>query len=118
MADFEIELSYAGIGEMLNSDFMVAEMGRRAALVRAHAEGTAPVYDGKRYDPHRGQYKESFSDGAFPFGGIHHDRAEGWVENSAPHALYVEYGNRGAEPHHTMLRALAEGAGDIGEART
>lgn len=117
MADFTIELSYAGIGEMLNADFMVAEMAARAGKVRAFAEGIAPVYAGQGYDPTRGRYKASFSDGAFPHGGIHHDRAEGWVENDAPEALYVEYGNRGNEPHHTMLRALSEGAGDWEAAR-
>lgn len=115
MADVTIEISYSGLGAMLNSDFMVAEMARRAAKVRAYGETIAPIYSGRGRDATRGRYKASFSDGAFPGGGVHHDRAEGWVENDAPEALYVEYGNKGAEPHHTMYRALSEGAGDEGD---
>lgn len=112
MADAQIYLSYTALGEMLNADFMVAEMERRAKMIEEWAFDRAPVYSGRGKDDHRGRYKASFSSGAFPHGGVHGDRAEGWVENTAPEALYVEYGNRGREPYHLMLRALYEGGHD------
>jgi hypothetical protein len=41
-------------------------------------------------------------------GGATSDRVEAVVYNDAPEAVQVEYGHRGAEPYHTLLRAAAE----------
>jgi hypothetical protein len=103
------EASYSGIGEMIRSDYMLAEMLRRGANVMAVAIATAPVGDPPT-DDHSGRYKASFELHGENFGGFRHNRAEALVVNYAPEALYVEYGNRGKEPYHTMLNALLEGA--------
>jgi len=104
--------SYKGIGEMLCSDFMLAEMVRRAANVMAEAERTAPVYRGGK---HPGRYKRSFR----VEGGVMRRRwtsengermktrrARGRVLNDAPEALSVEYGTRNNPRHSTMRNAL------------
>lgn len=107
--DIEFTFSYEKLGELLNSPEMVAEMDRRIKAAEAWAVAHAPV---AKTGKHRGRYKASFRSSAFPHGGASHDRAEGELVNDAPEALYVEYGNRGAEPYHLMLRALVEGARD------
>jgi hypothetical protein len=111
--------SYTGIGEMLRSDFLEAEMGRRAQRVADLAVASAPVYGGPDEDPHRGRYKESFSVSTTGRGGWKKDRAAGIVTNDAPEAVFVEYGVRatkyhpsGQPGHHTLLNALYAGAGD------
>lgn len=104
-----IDLSYEGIGQLLRSPEMLAEMERRARKVKDRCIETAPV--GGRKDPHRGRYKDSFSVYTEPLGGIHKDRAEAGVINDSPEALYVEYGNRGAEPYRTMFHALEDAGG-------
>ena len=109
--DVEVELSYQGLGLMLNAPFMVAEMERRMSHARDLAEAIAPVGDPAE-DPHSGRYLASFHVEAHPYGGVHNDRAEGELINDAPEALFVEYGSRGAEPFHIMLKALVEGARD------
>ena len=111
--------SYAGVGEMLRSDFLEAEMGRRAQAVMDQAVATAPVYTGTGRDVHRGRYKESFSMHTTDHGGWKGDRAAGIVTNDAPEAVFVEYssthrtehGARVQPGHHTMLNALSA-AGD------
>lgn len=111
--------SYEGVGEMLRSDFMQAEMGRRAQAVMDQAIATAPVYTGTGRDPHRGRYKDSFSMHTTDHGGWKGDRAAGVVTNSSEEAVFVEYssthptedGVRVQQGHHTMLNAL-QAAGD------
>jgi hypothetical protein len=109
--DVEVSLSYAGLGEMLNAPEMVAEMRRRMDSARAFAEGIAPVGDPEK-DSHSGRYLASFSVDSGDYGGPSHDRAWAALENDSPEALYVEYGERGREPYHVMLKALVEGARD------
>lgn len=107
----EVELSYEGLGLMLNAPWMEAEMKRRIDNVEAHAVSIAPV--GKEAeDPHAGRYKDSFSTDSGVYGGPNNNRAWAALENDSPEALYVEYGNRGAEPYGTMLKALVEGGRD------
>lgn len=109
--DIEIELSYEGLGEMLNSPWMEAEMRRRMENAQALAVSIAPVGDPSE-DSHSGRYKDSFSVDSGVHGGVHSDRAWAELVNDAPEALYVEYGNRGREPYNTMLKALVEGGRD------
>jgi hypothetical protein len=102
------DASYSGIGKMIRSDWMLAEMGRRGGNVMAQAIATAPV--GKRpRDPHPGRYKASFEMLLNNRGGIHHDRAEAKVLNTAFEGVFIEYGHEGAEPYHTLLHALMIG---------
>jgi hypothetical protein len=100
-ANFEGD--YRGIGEMLCSEEMQAEMHRRADKIAVAAEADAPV--GPASDPHRGRYKASFTVGS----GVQEGktrRAYGRVTNDAPEAIYVEYGNKNTDAHHTLGRAL------------
>lgn len=95
--------SYRGIGRMIRSPEMRAEMRRRAEKVKAAAEATAPVDSG--------EYKASFKVTSGARGGFRKDRAYGRVTNTAPHAFYVEYGTSSTRAHHTLRRAL-RAAGD------
>jgi hypothetical protein len=109
--DVEVSLSYAGLGLMLNAPFMVAEMERRMSNAKDFAEAIAPVGD-PATDKHSGRYLASFHVDSGNYGGPSRDRAWAALENDSPEALYVEYGERGAEPYHVMLKALVEGARD------
>lgn len=119
MGSSTYQSSFAGVGAMLRSDFMQAEMGRRAQAVMDQAIATAPVYTGTGGDAHRGRYKDAFSMHTTDHGGWKGDRAAGIVTNDAPEAVFVEYssthatdhGVRVQQGHHTMLNAL-QAAGD------
>ena len=100
-----------GLGAMINAPFMVAEMERRMSNAKDFAEAIAPVGD-PATDSHSGRYLASFHVEAGDHGGVHDDRAWAELVNDAPEALFVEYGNRGPQPQHVMLRALVEGARD------
>lgn len=94
---------YEAFGEaVLCSPEMVAEMHRRAERVKDAAEATAPVYE---QGPHPGRYKESFE----VTSGVKEGktrRAYGRVTNTAPEAIYVEYGNTNTPRHRTLGHAL------------
>lgn len=99
---------YKNFGDaVLRSEWMVAEMRRRAEAVKAAAEALAPVGD-PATDSHAGRYKDSFSVSA----GVRKRtqgsrRAVGRVVNSSPEATFVEYGSASGTPaYHTMARAL------------
>lgn len=97
---------YGAFGkECLQAGYMQAAMHARATAVMAVAVSTAPV--------DTGEYVDSFStsSGVGSYGG-RGLRAYGRVTNSAPHALYVEFGF-GRVPRYRILgRALgAVGAG-------
>lgn len=109
--DVEVELSYQKLGLMLNEPWMVAEMARRMENAKEYAESIAPVGDPAE-DTHSGRYRDSFHVESGDYGGVHDDRAWAELVNDAPEALYVEYGNQGAEPYHTMLKSLVEGGRD------
>lgn len=100
--------SYRGIGDMLSMPAVQAEMLRRAEKVKALAEAAAPVYE---TGPHPGRYKAAFevSSGVRR---VPSRRAYARVTNTAPEALFVEYGNVNTPKHRTLGRALLEGAGD------
>lgn len=94
---------YRGIGDMLCSEGMQAAMRARAEKVAVAAEIDAPI--GPASDPHAGRYKASFSvDSGIREGKTR--RAYGRVTNDSPEAIYVEYGNKNIDAHHTLGRAL------------
>lgn len=95
--------SYRGLGELLRSPEMEAEMRRRAEKIKVAAEASAPVYTP---GTHPGRYKAAFTITSERRGGARKDRAAAYVVNDAPEALYVEYGTRNNPAHHTLLKAL------------
>lgn len=113
MAKVTVDLDYAAIGELMRTPEMEAEMVRRGAAVMELAISRAPV---AKEGTHRGRYKASFhlEHGlvGMPGATVLGDRAWCMVENDAPEALFVEFGNRGAEPYRLLLKALVEGARD------
>ena len=97
------DASFPGIGEMLNADFMVADMLHRAEQVKAAAEAIAP------FDPHSkdgSHYKDSFSATAAAHGGAKKDRAAGTVTNTDDAAFYIEYGNVHVTKHRVLGKSL------------
>ena len=98
--------SYSGLGEMIRSGFMEAEMRGRADRVAALARAIAPVYEGPD-DPHRGRYKGSFVVSSTSRGGWRKNRASGIVTCTDPAALEIEFGTSEHHGHHVLRRALA-----------
>jgi HK97 gp10 family phage protein len=96
--------SYTGIGEMIRSDFMIAEMRRRAESIATRARIIAPVGTPPD-DKHPGEYKASFRVSTTKYGGDKGDRAQAKVTNDSPHAFYVEYGTSKMEAQHILLKA-------------
>ncbi|MBG6089903.1 hypothetical protein IW256_004016 [Actinomadura viridis] len=67
------------------------------------AEATAPVESG--------EYKNSFTVSSGARGGVRRDRAYGRVNNTAGHAVFVEYGTSTTPARHILRNAL-RAAGD------
>lgn len=93
---------YTQIGDMLCSEWMLAEMVRRAERVAEAARADAPVDEG---GPHPGRYRDSIGARGYIREGRSR-RAVGRAEATAPESLFVEYGTRHQEAHHTLRRAL------------
>lgn len=103
------KMSRKGVGELLRSPGVEADMLRRAELIKAAAETIAPV--GGPGDPHAGAYKDSFKVSSRKRGGRRKDRATATVTNTSAYARWVEYGSERVTAHHVLLRA-AESGGD------
>lgn len=106
MGDFQA--SYRGIGELLRSAEMEAEMVRRAEKVKAAAEAIAP------YDPDSTDgthYKDAFRVESTRRGGLHQDRAAASVVNDDDAAFFIEFGNRNI-PRKRVLGNAMHAAGD------
>lgn len=106
--------SYKGIGELLNAEFMVADMRARAEKVAARAVETAPFDPNDRDGQH---YNERFQVEAGKHGGVHKDRAYGRVSNDDKAARWVEYGmivdgKQRVPEHATLRKALYDAAGE------
>ncbi len=101
-AEANFKASYAGIGAMLRSKWMMGEMVRRADMVKTYAEQAAPVGEGSG----AGGYKDSFKVVPVERGGSKHNRAAALVVNDDPAAVHVEYGTIAQPGDHTMLKAL------------
>jgi hypothetical protein len=96
-----------GMIEFLNSDFMIRVVEHVGTKIMHRAMATAPVGD-PVLDEHPGRYASSFMIETHRLGGATSDRAEAIVSNYSAEAKYVEYGHRGREPYHTLLRAAME----------
>jgi hypothetical protein len=103
------KMSRRGVGELLRSEMIEAEMVRRANIIKSVAEGIAPegVPPG---DPHPGFYRASVIVTSTRRGGVRRNRATATAINTAYYARWVEYGTERVRPHHVMLRA-AQAAG-------
>ncbi|GAA2108200.1 HK97 gp10 family phage protein [Streptomyces synnematoformans] len=99
-----------GVGHLLRSPMIRADLVRRAELVKAAGIAIAPVYEGPG-NAVRGLYKASFEVSSTSRGGRNRDRAVAYVRNTAPYARFVEYGTERVPAHHVMLRA-AQAAAD------
>ncbi len=97
----------AGMREFLNSDILMRVVERTGRQIMDRAISMAPI-GSPISDEHAGRYKASFNMRSHRNGGATRDRAEAIVYNDSPEAKYVEYGERGAEPYHTLLRAASE----------
>lgn len=102
--------SYRGVGRVMTAPGMVAEMGRHARTIRVRAQALAPVGHPPE-DWHPGLYRSSFTSGAEVQQRRSGRRAVGYVGNTAPHALAVEYGAQHTPRYRPLGRALAEAEG-------
>lgn len=105
----KFKMSNKGVGELLNSPMVEAEMLRRAELIKSVAEGISPV--GGPSDPHPGTYKGSWYAHVVRkgVGRANKKRPVGVVGNSAYYARWVEYGTEKVPAHHVLLRAALAG---------
>lgn len=107
MATARFRMSNKGVGQLLRSPMIQAEMLRRANVIKGVAETIAPV--GGPGDPHAGAYKSSFYVSSTARGGRRRDRATATVGNRAYYARWVEYGTEKVPAHHVLLRAAQAG---------
>ena len=99
--------SEVGMREFLNSEMLMRVVERTGEQIMVRAIAAAPVGDPSE-DEHPGRYKASFHLHSHRYGGATGDRVEAIVYNDSPEAVQVEYGHRGREPYHTLLRAASE----------
>ncbi|HWI69078.1 MAG TPA: hypothetical protein VNS88_11975 [Nitrospiraceae bacterium] len=99
--------SEVGMREFLNSEMLMHVVEHAARQIAFRAMVTAPI-GSPLGDEHAGRYKASFHIRSHRFGGATRDRAEAIAYNDSPEAKYVEFGHRGEEPYHTLLRAAME----------
>ncbi|WP_406418437.1 HK97 gp10 family phage protein [Streptomyces sp. NBC_01614] len=101
------KLKPKGVGQLLKSEMIRADLVRRAEDIRAAAVALSPV--GGSGDPHPGQYKGSWEVDSTRRGGRRRDRAVAYVRNGMYYARWVEYGTERVPAHHVLLRAAAAG---------
>ena len=106
----KFRMSNRGVGQLLRSNPLRAEMLRRAALIKAAAEAIAPV--GGPGDPHPGRYKGGFKTTSTSRGGQNRNRATATVYNDVSYARWVEYGTERVPAHHVLLRAALSAGGE------
>ncbi|MFE9855605.1 HK97 gp10 family phage protein [Streptomyces sp. NPDC005780] len=104
------KMSKKGVGQLLKSRMIQADMLHRAEKIEDAAIAIAPVYAGP-WKSTPGHYKESFKVTTTNRGGRRKDRATATVTNTAYYARWVEYGTEKVTAHHVMLRA-AQAGGD------
>lgn len=95
-----------GVGQLLRSPMIQAEMLRRAEVIKAVAVATSPVYV---KGAHAGRYKASWETDSTSRGGRRKDRAVAYVRNTSHYARWVEYGTERVHAHHVLLRAAQSG---------
>jgi hypothetical protein len=96
-----------GVGQLLRSEMIRAELVRRAEDIKASAVALSPVGDTR--DSHPGQYKGAWEVSSTRRGGRRRDRAVAYVKNPTYYARWVEYGTERVPAHHVLLRAAASG---------
>ena len=96
-----------GMREFLNSEHLMRVVEHVARQIVERAIVMAPI-GSPLGDEHAGRYKASFHVRSHRFGGATGDRVEAIAYNDSPEAKYVEFGHRGREPYHTLLRAAHE----------
>ena len=104
------KMSRKGVGQLLRSEMLRAEMVRRAEAIHATAVALSPV--GGAGDPHPGQYKENWTVDSTSRGGRRRNRAVAYVRNGSYYARWVEYGTERVPAHHVLLRAAQIGGAD------
>ncbi|WP_407563312.1 HK97 gp10 family phage protein [Streptomyces sp. 184] len=104
----KFRMSRRGVGQLLKSPMVEAEMLRRAHVIKGVAESISPVGD-PAHDPHPGLYKASWHVTSTRRGGRRRDRATATVYNTAPHGGIVEVGTERIPGRHVLLRAAAIG---------
>lgn len=86
---------------LLNAEWMVAEMDRRAVkgyeFARDISPDATPLEEG---------YIASFVIFSGRDGGTENDRAYAELANTSDHAVYVEFGTEHQEAHHVLTRAM------------
>lgn len=95
--------NYRGVGELLKSEFMAAEMVRRAEKAKNRAEEIAPKKSGG--------FSSSFYVTGSRHGGIKNDRARGVLGSDHPAAIPIELGTNDTKVHRTLRRAMLEAMG-------
>lgn len=95
-----------GVGQLLRSPGVQAEMLRRAEVIKGVAVTLSPTDES---GPHPGHYRASWSTTSTARGGRRRDRATATVRNSAYYARWVEYGAETVPAHHVLLRAAQVG---------
>jgi hypothetical protein len=108
MMPAKFKMSKRGVGQLLRSPMIQAEMVRRAEVIRSTAVAIAPVYVGS-WGGTPGHYKASFEVTSTARGGRRRDRATATVRNGAYYARWVEYGTERVPAHHVLLRAARAG---------
>ncbi|WP_026220433.1 HK97 gp10 family phage protein [Wenjunlia vitaminophila] len=93
-----------GVGELLRSPMIEAEMRRRGEVIRDAAVAISPVGTAA-WDLHPGLYKASWHVSTHR----RRDRAVAVVWNGTPYARWVEYGTERVPAHHVLLRAALAG---------
>jgi len=101
MARFDADFS--GIGDMLCSPEMQADMRARAERVAARAQATAP-YDADSKDGTH--YRDAFSVESGVRGAGRSRRAYGEVSNDDAAAFQIEHGTKKTPKHRTLGKAL------------
>jgi hypothetical protein len=109
MMPAKFKMSKKGVGQLLRSRMIQADMLHRAEKIEELAVLIAPV--GGPSDPHPGGYKASFTVTTTTRGGRRKDRATATVANGAYYARWVEYGTERVPAHHILLRAAQAGGG-------
>jgi hypothetical protein len=100
-------LKSRGVGELLRSEMVRADLVRRAENIKAMAVTISPV--GGSGDPNPGRYKGAWEADSTRRGGRRRDRAVAYVRNPTYYARWVEYGTERVPAHHVLLRAAAAG---------
>ncbi|MFF5642937.1 HK97 gp10 family phage protein [[Kitasatospora] papulosa] len=109
MMPAKFKMSNRGVGQLLNSPMISAEMLRRAEVIKGVAEGISPV--GGPGDPHSGAYKANWHAEVRKkqVGRSRKKRPVGVVWNPSYYSRWVEYGTERVRAHHVLLRAAQAG---------